>query len=345
MSYVFFDLEWNQGYPHSDMDRRDEIIQIGACRLTDWQAEGDMFSAYVRPSIHRKLHHRVRKMLPLQQTDVFRADRFPEVITRFFDWCGEDAIFFTWGPSDARVLDLNLIWYGLEEYLSIEVYDLQRAFDVIVRESDQQSGLKDAVEALGLDADLTYHNACNDAFYTAKIGAEMIRRLGALPSEEDIAVHEAQLHQRRREQAGQQAVSELNRIFAQEEPMTQRDCGFFHNPEDCLKSRSTRVFRCPKCDTRLCNGNWYQLGDTCVARSRCMDHGRFYSMLRQAPERDGWRADFRLYNDDVFPSSLFSLCKLSGETITLRKLPRKRKRSHKRTKTITVKPVENTKEP
>ncbi len=121
MSYVFYDLEWNQGYPRSDADKLDEIIQMGAFKLDSWQAEGEAFSAYVRPSIHRKLHHRVRKMLPLDQKELYRAERFPDVVSSFFNWCGDHASFFTWGPSDARVLDINLAWYGMEEYLSLEI--------------------------------------------------------------------------------------------------------------------------------------------------------------------------------------------------------------------------------
>ena len=163
MSYVFFDLEWNQGYPRSEADKLDEIIQFGAYQLKDWQAEGVAFSAYVRPTIHKKLHHRVRKMLPLDQKDLLRAQRFPEVADTFFHWCGPDARFFTWGPSDAKVLDLNLAWYGMEQYLSIDVYDLQRAFDLMIMGSDQQTALKDAVEKLGLQDELEFHDDCNDA--------------------------------------------------------------------------------------------------------------------------------------------------------------------------------------
>ena len=99
MSYVFFDLEWNQGYPRSEADKLDEIIQFGAYQLKDWQAEGVAFSAYVRPTIHKKLHHRVRKMLPLDQKDLLRAQRFPEVADTFFHWCGPDAQFFHLGAQ------------------------------------------------------------------------------------------------------------------------------------------------------------------------------------------------------------------------------------------------------
>lgn len=340
MSYVFFDLEWNQGYPHGEADKLDEIIQFGAYQLKDWQAEGEAFSAYVRPTIHKKLHHRVRKMLPLDQKELFRAQRFPQVAASFFDWCGERPVFFTWGPSDGQVLERNLVWYGMGEYLPLEVYDLQRAFDLMVMGSDQQTALKDAVESLGLEERLEYHDACNDAFYTACIGAEMVRRLGGLPSPWELERRSQELCRERRRQAARTAAAELERIFAGETPLLDRDCGTFSGAGDCLKSRGARVFRCPKCDNWLCNGNWYQLGSDYVARSRCVEHGRFYTILRLEPEREGWRGRCRVFTDDALPAPLFRLCKLGGQMISVRKLPRKRKRSRKRTKTITVKPAE-----
>lgn len=344
MSYIFFDLEWNQGYPRSDADKLDEIIQMGAFKLDSWQAEGEAFSAYVRPSIHRKLHHRVRKMLPLDQKELYRADRFPDVVTSFFNWCGDRASFFTWGPSDARVLDINLAWYGMEEYLSLEIYDLQRAFDLMILGTDQQTALKDAVEALGLTSQLEFHDACNDAYYTALIGQEMIRRLGELPSEQELCQCEQELYRQRREHAALNATAETKRIFATEPPLLDRACGTFAAEGDCLKSRSARVFRCPKCENWLCNGNWYQLGHSYIARSRCMEHGRFYTILEQTEVDGAWKGHCKVFTDESFPSSLFSMCRLGGEVITVRKLPRKRKRTHsKRTKTITVKPAEKSK--
>ena len=346
MSYVFFDLEWNQGYPHGEADKLDEIIQLGAYKLEDWQAEGEAFSAYVRPSIHKKLHHRVRKMLPLDQKELFRADRFPDVITDFFDWCGEDAVFFTWGPSDARVLDLNLAWYGLEEYLSLEIYDLQRAFDLMIQNTDQQTSLKDAVEALSLSELLEFHDAGNDAYYTARIGAAMIERLGELPTEQELTERDHQLYLQRKTRAAEQAERELEEIFIHEDNLMDRDCGTLAEQADCLKNRSARVFRCPKCENMLCNGNWYQLGNSYVARSRCMEHGRFYTILRLQRDGDQWHGRCRVFTDDQLPASLFSMCKLGGEVITVRKLPRKRssKRKRNRTKTLTVRPANPEKE-
>lgn len=339
MSYVFFDLEWNQGYPRSEAEKLDEIIQFGAYQLEDWQAEGKAFSAYVRPTVHKKLHHRVRKMLPLDQKELFRAHRFPDVADVFFQWCGADAVFFTWGPSDARVLDLNLAWYGMEQYLSLEVYDLQRAFDLLIMGTDQQTALKDAVEKLGLQEELEFHDACNDAFYTARIGAEMVRRLSALPTAAELQRMEQELYRQRREQAAAAARLELERVFSGGEELLELDCGHFAVEGECLRSRTVRVFRCPKCDNMLCNGNWYRVDQNYVARSRCMEHGRFYTILQQTRERNGWHGCGRVFTDEELPASLFSLCRQGGELITVRKLPRKHRRGRKRTKTITVKPA------
>lgn len=333
MSYIFFDLEWNQGYPHSEADKLDEIIQIGAYRLDSWDDPGSPFSAYVRPSIHKKLHHRVRKMLPLDQNELNRADSFKKVIRDFFRWCGKDAQFFTWGSCDARVLDMNLCWYGMEEYLDVEIYDLQRAYDLLIAHTDQQAALKDAVEKLGLEDELEYHDAGNDAYYTAMIGAEMVRRLKRLPSEEELRQGEEAFRQEKRRQAVEAAKEALAELLPTLEPVSRRNCGVFQREEDCLKSRAARVCRCPECDNLLCTGNWYQVEEHYLARSRCAEHGRFYSCLTMEDSAEGlYKATVALYCDETFPRETFQLCKAGGKPIIVAKTPKKRVRFHKRGK-------------
>lgn len=330
MSYVFFDLEWNQGYPRNEAEKIDEIIQIGACRLDSWQEEGEPFSAYVRPSIHKKLHHQVKKMLPLDQNKLKKADPFKKVASDFFDWCGENAQFFTWGTSDARVLDLNLCWYGMEEYLDIEIYDLQRAFDLLVLHTNHQTSLETAVTALGLDSKLEYHDAGNDAVYTAMIGAELVGRFGGLPTLEELDRAEEELRIQRRREAAEGATIGLKEQLAEEKPVLRRKCSHFDTEADCLKSRSARVFHCPECESWLCNGNWYHVGDYYVARSRCLDHGRFYSCMTIEPEgEEKVQGTLCVFQEEHFPQELFQLSKLGGEVIEVRQMPRKRRRTRK----------------
>ena len=333
MSYVFFDLEWNQGYPHSEEDRLDEIIQIGACRLDRWDGEAQTFSAYVKPTIHKKLHHRVRKMLPLKIETLRRAEGFRTVARRFFRWCGEEPMFFTWGSSDMRVLDMNLCWYGMEEFLDLEVYDLQRAFDLLVLHTDQQAALKDAVEALELSGELPYHDAGNDAAYTARIGAELVRRFGALPTRAELDELEEELRRRRREEAAAQADASLKQLLAEQKPAYQRSCGVYKSAEDCLRSRNARVVRCPKCDSWLCNGNWLGVREThYVARSRCLEHGRFYTCVTVQKSPLGTRGQMTMYAAEEFPPDLFRLCKLGGEQVAAGKSLKKRKRVRRKRK-------------
>lgn len=330
MSYVFFDLEWNQGYPRNEAEKIDEIIQIGAYRLNDWQDPGTPFSAYVRPSIHKKLHHQVKKMLPLDQAKLKKAGSFKQVAADFFRWCGEGAVFYTWGTSDARVMDTNLCWYGMEEYLDLEIYDLQRAFDLLVLHTNHQTALETAVDALGLDSQLEYHDAGNDAAYTARIGAELVRRFGGLPTQEELDRAEEALRLQRRREAAQAADVALKELLAVKTPALRRRCSQFDTVADCLKSRCARVFHCPGCDNWLCSGNWYEMGEYYISRSRCLEHGRFYSCLTLHTDPEGkLRGELRVFSEEDFPQELFQLCKLGGRMIEVRQMPRKRRRTRK----------------
>lgn len=334
MSYIFFDLEWNQGYPHSVEDKLDEIIQIGACRLEQWDSRQESFSSYVRPAIHKKLHHRVRKMLPLDMTTLKRAEGFRTVARKFFQWCGSDPIFFTWGNSDIRVLDMNLCWYGMEEYLELEIYDLQRAFDLMVLHTDQQAALKDAVETLGLGEDREYHDAGNDAFYTALIGAELVRRYGKLPTQEELGQMEAALRRERRLQAAQAANLRLQEILSQDTPIYHRSFGLYKTVDECLSSKSARVIRCPKCDSWLCNGSWLKVDQHYIARSRCLEHGRFYTCVTIHQGSLGARGNMDLFPPESFSPELYRMCKLGGKSISMGKLVRKHTRTRKRKRKV-----------
>lgn len=336
MSYVFFDLEWNQGYPHNEEDKLDEIIQIGACRLQDWAEEPAPFSAYIRPAIHKKLHHRVRKMLPLKVETLRRAEGFRVVAGRFFRWCGPDPVFFTWGNSDVRVLDMNLCWYGMEEYLELEIYDLQRAFDLMVLRTDQQTSLKDAVDALQLGGDLTYHDAGNDALYTARIGAELVGRFGKLPSVAELDRMEAELRRERREAAAALAEETLRQVLEEKVPVYHRPCGVYKTTMDCLKSRNARIVRCPKCESWLCNGNWLQIQGHFVARSRCLEHGRFYTCITVQKSTLGAKGMMDLFTPEEFTPELFRQCKAGGAQIAIGKGLKKRKRVRRKRKVKVV---------
>ncbi len=327
MSTVFFDLEWNQGYPRSEADKIDEILQIGAYRLHDWQDSGDAFSAWVKPTIHKKLHHQVKKLVPMEQAELKKAGSFRKVAGEFFRWCGKDASFFTWGTCDARVLDTNLCWYGMEQYLDLEIYDLQRAFDLLVLKTVHQTSLEAAVSALGLESQMLFHDAGNDAHYTALIGAELVRRFGALPSEAELDRIEHDLREVQRLEAASLARGDLDILLQEEQPVISRRCGSFADVRDGLKSRSARIYHCPECDGLLCSGNWYQLDNYYVSRSRCGEHGKFLGVMTFREDRlHRHQGQLCVYPEEVLPDDLFRLCRQGGRRIEVNQIPRKHRR-------------------
>lgn len=253
---------------------------------------------------------------------------------KFFQWCGSTPVFFTWGNSDIRVLDMNLCWYGMEEFLELEIYDLQRAFDLMVLHTDQQAALKDAVETLGLGEDREYHDAGNDAFYTALIGAELVRRYGKLPTQEELGQMEAALRRERRMQAMQEAGVQLQAVLSQEDPIYHRSFGLYKTVDECLSSKNARVIRCPKCDSWLCNGSWLKVGGA-LHRPQPLSGARSVLHLPDRPPRPlGRRGSMDLFPPENFPPELYRLCKLGGKSITMGKIVRKRSRSRKRKRKV-----------
>ena len=184
----------------------------------------------------------------------------------------------------------------------------------------------------------TYHDAGNDATYTARIGAELVRRFGALPSEAELDQMEAELRRERRERAAAEASQALGRVLRDKTPVYRRSCGVYKTTGDCLRSRNARVVRCPKCDSWLCNGNWLQIEGYYVARSRCLEHGRYYTCVTVQKGPLGARGAMHLFAPEDFPPDLFRLCKLGGKQIPVGKGLKKRKRPRRKRKVKAVTP-------
>ena len=200
--------------------------------------------------------------------------------------------------------------------------------------TDQQAALKDAVETLGLGEDREYHDAGNDAFYTALIGAELVRRYGKLPTQEELGQMEAALRRERRLRAAKEAGIRLQEVLSLEPPIYHRSFGLYKTVDECLSSKSARVIRCPKCDSWLCNGSWLKVEERYIARSRCLEHGRFYTCVTIHQSPLGARGNMDLFSPETFSPELYRLCKLGGKTITMGKIVRKRTRTRKRKRKV-----------
>lgn len=173
MNYIVLDLEWNQSSENEETvkDLNFEIIEIGAVRLDEQMVMVSEFSRLVKPQVYRELHRITSKLIHMQMQELEHGEPFPEVVTDFLSWCGEDYIFCTWGPLDLAELQSNMRYYGLEPLSKgpIRFLDIQKLFSIAYEDSKSRRTLEYAVDFLKIEKDIPFHRAFSDAYYAGKV--------------------------------------------------------------------------------------------------------------------------------------------------------------------------------
>ncbi len=174
MNYIVLDLEWNQRVTQNLVRTKPvylsgEIIQFGAVKLDEKYHICSEFRQLVKPNFYKKLHWSVAKLTKIKAEDLSAFGLpFQQAVRRFFDWCGPDPVFITWGPDDIPMLRSNLLMYGMSTDLLAKSYDLQPIFDSQISHLDRQLALSDAMIMVN-EEELTAHDALNDAINTAAL--------------------------------------------------------------------------------------------------------------------------------------------------------------------------------
>lgn len=253
---IIFDLEWNRGY---DKIALEEILQIGAVRIDHMGGPiRDTFCVFIRPRVHKKLN-RTAKYLPELDAALESTITFEEAMESFTAWCGDETVFADWGGDDFSVLCQNCNYWKIPCPQPEQLLDLQAAFSLQV-ETNQGVALHRAVEYCGIPDPFTYHNALNDALYTALvtgwIGQEAMTLL-ALPKE----------------------IRRLKNVppFP---PQEDRVAGGFVSLQKALNSRAFRRQLCPLCGEASWVRRWYTADlEHYYADFRCHTHGKFVCRL------------------------------------------------------------------
>lgn len=196
MNLIVFDLEWNIGYQPktflyhgTELTLRGEIIQIGAARINDRGDVLDTFEVNLKPHIFRKLQHHIAKVTGLSQGDLDAGLPMKEGLQKFLDWAGDDAELAEWGLDDVPVLKQNLFLVGLDENWPNRWYDLQRIFlQAYPRKEGEGLTLESVVDRLGIPKEEPFHNALDDALYTARVCRKLplAEGLATYPTEEEL---------------------------------------------------------------------------------------------------------------------------------------------------------------
>ena len=179
MSYIVIDLEFNQCYNFKDGNITVneprcpfEIIQIGAVKLNENFEIIDKANFLIKPKIYNRMHPIVENMTGIKMQNLMNEKAFPEVFEDFVDFLGKGKLVFcVWGSGDLKALFKNINYYRLnhklvsKKYLNVQIL----AAKYLKRPAGVAIGLKNAITELSLDSELPFHNALNDAIYTAKI--------------------------------------------------------------------------------------------------------------------------------------------------------------------------------
>ena len=154
MQYIVLDMEWNQAWPGSSAARKGlpihgEIIQMGAVRVLEDQTVADEFQILIRPHFYKKLNKKVSSLTGIKEARL-KAEGIPfqEAISQFRAWCGEDAVFLTWGFDDIMILRENLAIHNLPSDWVLNWYNAQLMFNAQTDGTSNQLALKTAMEML-----------------------------------------------------------------------------------------------------------------------------------------------------------------------------------------------------
>jgi DNA polymerase III epsilon subunit-like protein len=191
MNYIVFDLEFNQDLPslqeNKDLNWKNEIlavnpetrsgfpyeiIQIGAVKLNEKLQTTGTFNTYIKPAIYKEVSTFVTELTGITTEQLKDGVPFSLAYQSFLKFMGDtNVILCVWGMSDLNVLYKNAIYHCLDtgripkQYLNIQSY-----VPNYLNLSDKKLiGLQTTAELLEIPLAVNFHDAGNDAVYTAQI--------------------------------------------------------------------------------------------------------------------------------------------------------------------------------
>ncbi|MDR2183325.1 MAG: exonuclease domain-containing protein [Clostridiales bacterium] len=179
MNYIVIDLEFNQNFDFRTGTKAPsnplmplEIIQIGAVKLDGRRNFVDRFGTTVKPRLYRGLNPFVAKVTGLSKGTLRNSPTFVQAYRGLVKFIGKErATLCFWGNDDMRELLRNILFCKQSTRpLPLKYINVQSLASLHLElPAKQQVALETVVKALDIRADLPFHSAPNDAFYTAQI--------------------------------------------------------------------------------------------------------------------------------------------------------------------------------
>ena len=179
MNYIVLDLEFNQPYNFRSGKRTTlepqlpfEIIQIGAVKMDDCFNITEKFNYFVNPQVYKRIHPIVEKITGITLDKLKDSSNFLGAYDAFVNFIGNgDAVLCSWGIDDIKSLFRNILFHKCDQnqitkkYLNVQSFATKH----LNFEAGNSIGLKNAVELLNIPQECQYHDALNDAYYTALV--------------------------------------------------------------------------------------------------------------------------------------------------------------------------------
>lgn len=278
--YIVFDLEWNQnpyGKEMSEDHLTFEIIEIGAVKLDESLKVVSTFSRLICPQVYRELHYKISQVTHITMDELKREGRpFQEVMEEFEKWCGRDAVYCTWGPMDLTELQKNVTYFGMENPFPnpLLYYDIQKLYGLFQKDGKEKSALDTAVKELGIPEDRPFHQAFDDACYTA----EVMKCLDWEKVQPYISIDYYRLPQNRKEE-----------VVLRFPKYTKYVSRVFETREDAIADRKVTDMVCTVCQKTMKKKiRWFPAGQRAyLCLSSCKDHGLHKGKIRIKKAENG----------------------------------------------------------
>lgn len=314
--YIVFDLEWNQSTRGKE-DAADqlpfEIFEIGAVKLNDKFEMTDQFCRLIRPQVYTKMHWMIQEVTHVEMEELQQNGMdFVDAAKEFFEWCGPDAEFCTWGSMDLTELQRNLDFYQMENPFSkpLLFFDIQKLYGLASGDGKRIS-LDSAVEESEIEKERPFHRAMDDAWYTAQV----MKKLDWEKWKSFCSVDYHRLPEDREE--------EICMTFPGYFKYVSR---VFSSKEDAMKDRTVTAMNCYACGRALRKKiRWFTANQkTYFALALCPEHGYLKGKIRMK------KADKKSEEEQVFVVKTLKLTDEAGAELIGQRRDEMRKKRAKR---------------
>ena len=323
-SYIVFDLEWNQSSAgkEASLDHLPfEIFEIGAVKLNENMEKLSEFHRLIRPCVYRQMHFAISEVTHVTMDElIHRGEPFKQVMESFLEWCGDDYIFCTWGNMDLTELQRNMVYHGIEIPFASPLlfYDVQKLYSRLYSDGKTRESLDVAVNFFGLEANVPFHRALEDAEYTGGV----LQRLDMDQVGEYVSVDYYRIPQCREE--------EFTLVFPDYSKFVSRG---FATKEDAMSDKQVTDMVCYKCRRMLRKKiRWFSYGQRfylCLAA--CPEHGPVKGKIRMKRSEDG--SVFAIKTQKIVNSEGAELIARKKEDTKLRRAEREKAKKRVRQNT------------